>query len=369
MKFDILREDLQAELAAVGSARDKRGNIDAHKGILFEIKDGGLTLTAVNPEYSISKTLNLNMGYYDENFSFVAGDEFIRIIDKLGGDSVTVEFEDDKNTVELRCGKFKCKQSVIPAEKYIVKRTEGECMGTQTLKAESLKEMIESVICACASIDCSVDMVRTGVKMTASDGMIEIVALDGCRIAVAAGKYDGNIDIILSGKMLKETMKLMNGDVEIKQYANCYVIDAGEYTMLISALEGIYPDWKKIKPREVKGEFIARRIELLNAAERLKTVSNGEQKPLVLEISKGKLEISLETRSGSGAEKVDITAGRDIADVKVGLSCTHIIDALKSIKDDEIVVEYESEVMPVVISNKANDRIHTIMPVRISAKV
>lgn len=365
MKFDISRENLQAELAAIGVARDKRGNIEAHKGILFEIEDGLLTLTASNPEYSITKTLNLNMGYYDENFRFVADGEFVEIANKLDGDNITIELLDG-NAIEITSGKFKCKQSVVPSEQYITKKINGECIGVQKLKAELLGDMIKSVIHACATMEYGIDMVRTGIKLKAANGKIEVVALDGNRIAVATGEYDGDIDIIISGKMLKEAMKLISGDIEIKQYSNSYVIESNGYIIAVSALEGTYPDWKRIAPQKFNGAFEVDRIQILRAVERLKAIANGEKKPLIFETCKGKLEISLKTRNNSGVEKIDIETDGKSSDIRIGLYYTYVIDALKSIQDNDVVIRYGSEAMPVVISNKSNDRIHIVMPVKIS---
>lgn len=363
MKFDILRNELQAELANVSIARDRKGNIEAHKGVLFVVKDGKLTLTASNSEYSISKTLDLNMGYY-EDFSFVADSEFIEVVNKLDGDNVTVKLLEG-DIIEITCGKFKCKQSVMPSEKYITKKIDRRCIGIQRLKAELLADMIKSVIHACATVGYDIDMVRTGVKLIAANGKIEVVALDGNRIAVAFGEYDGDIDIIISGKMLKEAMELIEGDVEIKQYSNNYVMESNGYIISVAALEGAYPDWKRIAPQKFNGDFVVDRIQILRAIERLKVIANGEKKPLIFEVSNKKLKISLKTQKNSGSEDIEIEAEKEIADIRTGLYYVYMIEALKSIQDSEIVIKYESKAKPILITNKSGDKVQIVMPVRV----
>lgn len=364
MKFDIFREDLQAELASVGVARDGRGSAGIYKGILFDINGGRLKLAASNPEYSITKELDLNMGYCGEDFAFVVDGEFVKIIDKLDGDKVAIELLPE-NVVEIKCGKFKCKQSVIPAEQYIIKKVEGECIGEQKFKAETLADMIESTVYACALLGSDNNVVRTGIKITATSGKAEVIALDGYRIAIATGEYDGDIDIIISGKMLKETAKLMSGEVEIKQYSNNYVIESNGYVITASVLEGVYPDWHMIAPKNITGAFKVDRIQFLKAVERLSTISKEKKKAFVFEIKDGRLTISVNTPNNSGSEEIGIEPEGDMSNIRTGLSCTYMIDVLKSLQEDKIVVEFESAIRPFMISNEVGDRAHIVLPVRI----
>lgn len=363
MKFDISREELQEVLTNVGIARDKRGYVDAHKGILFDVKDGILTLTATNPEYSISKAVKLNLGYY-EDLSFVSDGELVDIVNKLDGEDVTIELL-DKNVMKISSGKFRCEQPAMQSELYLTNKPDGECEGTQTLKSEQLESMIKSVIHACAVPECGVDRIRTGVKLTAKDGKIDVVALDGKRIAAAFGDYDGNIDIVIPGKLLKEAMKLIKGDVTIKQYQNCYILESDGYTITSSALEGTYPDWKRIMPKEFAGVFAVDKTQMLRSIERLKVIANGEKKPLIFDICGEKLKLSLRTQRSSGTEEVKTETIGETGNTRVGLNYEFILEALKAMTDSKIIIKYKSAVAPIVMSNENGDRIQIVMSIKI----
>lgn len=363
MKFDISREELQEVLTNVSIARDKRGYVDAHKGILFDVKDGILTLTATNSEYSISKSVELNLGYY-EDLSFVSGGEMVDIVNKLDGENVTVELL-DKNVMKISSGKFKCKQLAMQPELYLTNAPDGECEGTQTLKSEQLESMIKSVIHACAVPECGVDRIRTGVKLIAKGGKIDVVALDGKRIAAAFGDYDGNIDVVISGKLLKEALKLIKGDVTIKQYQNCYIMKSDGYTITSSVLEGTYPDWKRIMPKEFAGVFAVDKTQMLRSIERLKVIAGGEKKPLIFDVCGEKLNLSLQTQRSGGTEDVEIEAKGEIGNVSIGLNCEYMFEALKTIPDSKITIKYKSAVTPIVLSNENDDRIQIVLPIKI----
>lgn len=360
MKFEINAEDLKYELDNVGIARSKRSNTEAMRGILFEISRGNLTLTACNIEYSISGTLELGLGYYDEDFSFVAGDEFISVIGKLPKGMCCIDVTGD--TAKIVSGAFRCKLSVLSAGDFFVKEATGKCMGTQTIEADELNEMIRSVAYACAKE--ARERVRTGIKLSANSGKLKATALDGIRIAVAECEYNGeDIDVILSGEMLKNVKKLLSGEVTIEQYSGVYkIISDDEYVITVSQLEGEFPDFEKILPTGAGGRRRINTSRMVEALERLDVIAKSETKPLELRADKN-IQLSVRGNTGQATETVEADILNQTESIRIGLNLRLVIEALKVLNEAECILEYSGKRNPISISNTDGSKRHIIFPV------
>lgn len=364
MKFKILEQELKEELAAVSVARARFGDSEALRGVLFEVEGGKLRLTASNPEYSITRTVDLGAGYHNDG-AFVAGGDVIEIVKKLNDGYVDFEL-DGATTLIIKSGKFSCVQTVLTADKYFKRDLGGKPTGVQRINGGEICSMVNSVVYACAELGHGDDEIRTGVRLLAENGKITATALDGHRVAIAEGKYSGDdIDIVLSGKMLKETLGIFEGEteVEVVQYHHMFVLKTEESVITVSELAGQYPNVNRILPCESAGQFRATRGEMLKAVERLRVVD--KTRVMVFEISDGRLELSVGSGKSAASEEIDVEAIGDLQDMIIGLSTGFLADALRAMDDGEIIVSYLNPLKPVTLINADADRRHYIFPVRL----
>lgn len=366
MKFNILAEDLKSELANVGIARDKHSSAVAMGGVLIEVsEDGEIHFSAANAEYAITKTMDLNMGYLGGKCTFVAGSDVIDIVNKLSDGEVTINLISDTR-IEIKQKKFKCEENVINSDNFIKKNVDGECLGTQKIDAETLKNMTKSVQHACAKevYDTS-QQVRKGIKLIAENGKIEAVCLDGVRIAICSAEHDGSdIDVILPGSTLKDMLKLVDGEVQISQYDNTYVISSNGYTIMVNRLSGELPNYKSILPTEFKGKLQADAQEIMKAADRLETVAKKNKKAIILEYSDGELKLSAESGNSTASETIECKELAQSEPLKMGINGKMLIDALK-VLDGDTVIKYADKLKPLILSNSDDSNTQVIFPIRI----
>ena len=335
-------------------------------GILIEVsEDGKIHFSAANAEYSIAKTMDLNMGYLGGKCAFVADSDVIDIINKLSNGEVNISLISDTK-IEIKQKKFKCEKNVLEADSFIKKKVDGECRGTQKIDAETLKNMTKSVLHACAKevYDTS-QQVRKGIKLIAENNKIEAVGLDGYRIAICSTEHDGSdIDVILPGSMLKDILKLVDGEVQISQYDNTYVISSNGYTIMVNRLSGELPNYKSILPTEFKGKLQAPSYEILRATDRLETIAKKNKKPIILECSDCELKLSVESGSSIASETIECKELVQSKPLKMGINGKMLIDALK-VLDGDIVIKYVNELKPLILSNSDESNTQVIFPIRI----
>lgn len=355
MKFELIKEVFSDVIKGVTPAREKRGD-SLIRGILIDIKDGKATFTASNSEYSISKEVELNLGYYDDG-KIVIGDTFIDIIDKLSDNLVCVETVGE-NEAKITCQNFKCTQRILPGDSFFIKKLDGEGGMSEKISGELFKKIVKSTVFACAKAETTNDPIRTGVLFSTHDDVLSSVGLDGVKIAEKTMQYNGNINAVISGKMLDELVKIVGDDVEIQSYPNGYRVVTDGYVINASLLEGTFPDYKRIVPKEFKTTIKTNRDEFAAAISRIGAADKSLDKSITV-FSEGKA-VTLSRESAVEEISAEFICGDSI---DVTLSMKYLSDILKVFDENVIYFKYNGSTAPIVITNESEDSKYTLLPI------
>ena len=366
MKFKISADILKNELANVGIARDRRGDGGVMDGIYIGVSGGKIKLSGNNREYSITKEFELGEGYAGGECEFVADKDFIDIVNKLDdGEVAFTYFEDGK--VEIKQRGFKCIQQVMSAQNFILRELGENRIGMQKIDKAELKLILDSVTYACAKQEYNSTNVLMGIKIAAKDGNIQAAALDGNRIAIYTGEYNGSdIDIILPARVLKDTIKIMEDDIEIEQYDSAYVVKSGGYTLTINGLSGAFPNYERFLKDDYTGEIFVPVKELTNAVDRLNVITKQKKAPIVLEYDSGTLKLSVNRDKSNAAEVIggiDDSLNDESKPIRIGFDSTFLLEALEATTGTAAKIKYTSELKPMVIESQS--AINVVCPLRL----
>ena len=110
-------------------------------------------------------------------------------------------------------------------------------------------------------------------------------------------------------------------------------------------------------------------IDLLNSFERISLISSSsiekEKKyPVKVSVDIGKMTISCTNQTGDAKEEVYIsTEGKYL---EAGFNPKYFLDCLKAIEDEEIFVEFGSNISPCLVkSTENNNYVYMILPIRL----
>lgn len=88
------------------------------------------------------------------------------------------------------------------------------------------------------------------------------------------------------------TAKLIKGDsVKASITPNTGIFDNGQYTVYCRFMEGTYPDWKVVIPKESTIKITANRQELMELANESIPMTRERGNPGRIEVAKGRLSI------------------------------------------------------------------------------
>lgn len=90
----------------------------------------------------------------------------------------------------------------------------------------------------------------------------------------------------------------------------------------------------------------------------------GRQKPIVIDITDGSMELRIDSAMGSMNEEIDIV--KEGKDITIGFNPKFLIDALKVIEDETITMYLMNPKAPCFIRDDEETYTYLILPVNIS---
>jgi len=186
-----------------------------------------------------------------------------------------------------------------------------------------------------------------GALFQAGDKQVVFVSTDGHRLAKAVHKGAfaslGKDGVILPTRALQAVSRTADEatsavEVEIAAGKNQagFSAQVGEFRVQILArlLEGPYPNYEQVIPRNNPKKLTARRIDLMEAVDIVASHADNLTRQVRFSLRKNALSISSATELGAGDHAVDAQYGGD--DMEIGYNATYLLDILKSMSTEEV---------------------------------
>ena len=134
-------------------------------------------------------------------------------------------------------------------------------------------------------------------------------------------------------------------------------------TIVLSRLiEGEYFKVDQMLSSDYETKVKINKKELLNCIDRATLlVKEGDKKPVIIDIKDGSLQLKMNSTIGSMDEDIDID--KEGKDLKIGFNPKFLIDALRVIEEEEIIVYMVNPKAPCFIKDEKESYIYMILPV------
>ena len=333
-------------------------------------EDNTLTLSASDLDLSIEKKIDIST--QQPGSVVVSAKLFSDIIRKLPNEEVQIE-ELENNTIVIQCLSSEFTIVGQPADEF---PNIGEIKEEHKLSLDKdiLKEMIKKTSFA-ASIDESKGII-VGVLIEMEEESLNMIALDGFRMAITreAMKNEEKKKIIISARILNEISKIISENEESNEIF--FILDEKKAVFLLDGtkivlrlLEGDFIKYGDILPKEHQCRVTADRAELLNSIERASLLAK-EGKNNLIKLSIFRDKVIITSRSEEGNVKEEVFVEKDGVDLDIGFNSKYLLDVLKVIGDESIVMEFNTSVSPCLIKPvEGNAYEYLVLPVRISNKL
>lgn len=364
MKFTCEKSNLQEGISIAQKAVTGKSTMPVLQGILLKASNSSIILTGSDIDLSIETKIKADI--FEEGEIVVDSKIFGEIIRKLPNDIIEISTKDN-NSIEIICQKSKFTLIHMNAKDFPELPTINENTIFQVPQS-ILKNMIKSTIFAVAQEETR--PILTGLLFEIKDKKLNLVALDGYRLAVKSEYIDSEstISAVIPGKTLNEVSKILeetDEKVNITFTPNHILFTIGETKIVSRLLEGEFIKYKSIIPDEYNLKVIAKRSELLGCIERASLMGkDGNTNLIKLDIQGENMIITSNSQLGMVREELSIILqGQPL---QIAFNSKYLIDALKIMDEEEIVMELSSSVTPCIIkNNELNNCTYLVLPVRL----
>ncbi|WP_087973942.1 DNA polymerase III subunit beta [Oceanobacillus rekensis] len=376
MKFIIQRDRLIAGVQDVMKAISSRTVIPILTGMKIEAKQHGITLTGSDSDISIESYIpaeedgNIHVEQIEEGTIVLQAKYFPDIVRKLP--EKTVEIEVDSNLkVTIRSGKAEFNLNGLDADEY-PHLPDLQTENSFEMPIDLLKNMIKQTVFAVSTMETR--PILTGVNLKLATNVLSFTATDSHRLAKREIPIaDATIEfqqVVVPGKSLNELYKILDDTeekVEISVTNNQILFRTKYLNFLSRLLDGNYPETSRLIPEQSKTKIQVKTKELLHTIDRASLLAKEERNNVVKLTTQGDTIIEISSNSpevGNVVEEiaVDVIEGEEL---KISFSSKYMIDALKAIEYDDVIIEFTGAMRPFIIRPlNENSILQLILPVR-----
>lgn len=367
MKFTCSQSALLNAVNMVNKAVSAKTTVPALKGILLKTEKNELVLTGSDLDFSVITRIDIVEA--EEGSIIISAKLFSDIIRKLPNAMVKI-FSDEKNRLCVSCLDSTFNIVGAPSDEY---PSLGSVYSENFIEIDrkAFTEIIGKT-CFAASID-EKKGILTGSLLKIEGGKLEMVSLDGFRMAVAseATENQENMSIIIPAKKLNEISKLLS-EQESAEKIKLYIgdkmmqITAGDVKMITRLLDGEFIKYNEILPKMYKTRVIVSKEELQSSVERASLfVIEGKNNLIKLKIDENGIEITSRNDSGNVSEIV--SAELEGNPIEIGFNSKYLMDGLKAAGGDEIALEMTNSLSSCIVKEADEDSYkYLVLPVRLS---
>ncbi|PJI08356.1 MULTISPECIES: DNA polymerase III subunit beta [Clostridium] len=365
MKFICEKNILQEAIMTAQKAVTGKSTMPVLQGIYMNAENNQLTLIGSDIDLSIETKINVEV--LESGRVVLDARLFSEIIRKLPNSKVEI-ITTENNCVEITCNKSKFTLIYLNPDDFpsLPEINEDSIF---TINQKTLKSMIKGTSFAIAQDETR--PILTGVLFEVKNAKLNLVAIDGYRLALRSEYIDSetSINAVIPGKTLNEVIKILEdeGDVNITFTSNHILFNLGDTKVISRLLEGEFIKYNSIIPEEYNLNIVAKKEDLLDCIERASLMAkDGNNNLIKLDIEDDLMVITSNSQLGNVREEMNIILqGQPL---KIAFNSKYLIDVLKIMNEDEIVMNFSSSISPCIIKNKENDDCtYLILPVRLAA--
>ncbi len=363
MEFECSKNALLKSLNIISNVVNDRQTIPILSNVLLETQgQNKVILSATDLKVSVESQLDSQV--ITAGSMTVPAKRFVQIIKELP--DAPVKFSKHaQNHVLIECLQSQFKIIGLPKEEF-PHISFFEDNAFQILQKD-LKDAIKKVI-----ISISPDTTRhilNGVYFQFSQGEIVLVATDGRRLShvrlAVDIQMDGDKSVIIPGKMSLELLRTLGEDehVNVGVGDKEIVFDFGHVRYMSQLIDGKYPNFEQVIPKEVKHQIQLNREQFIGAIRRSAVLVDQKLNRIKLELLENKCVLTTKTPElGESEEILDVPYQGE--SITVGFAPNYLLDGLKVIDADEVTIGLTDGGKAGII--KADEQfLYVIMPMRL----
>ena len=365
--FQSTQDKVLAALQSVAGIVERRHTLPVLANVLIRKSAGEVQLTTSDLEIQIRTQVDL--GGEDAAFATTVGArKLIDILRTLPSDQL-VSLESAQNKLILKGGKSKFTLQTLPADDFPLVQEAPSFGPAFSVPQKTLKSLLNQVSFSMAVHD--IRYYLNGILFVAEGTKLSLVATDGHRLAFASAELDVEVpkqEVILPRKTVLELQRLLSdkdGAIELQFAANQARFRFEGMEFVTKLVEGKFPDYNRVIPRNHPNIVILGRSALLAALQRAAIMTSEKFKGVRLNLERGSLRVAANNADQEEAvDELDIQY--DGSAIEIGFNVSYLIDALSNMSQDMVRLELNDGNSSALLTIPDNEHFkYVVMPMRI----
>jgi DNA polymerase-3 subunit beta len=370
---------LQRSLSQVSRAVATKTTYPVLSNVLIEAEGDSLKLAATNQEIGISTSIPAQVA--EAGRMTVDARLLSEFVNTLPAEPVRLSNDQGRLVLKVQGMGADAEINGIDADEFPL-MPQPEAGGyTATVDPQVLREMIGLVEFAAASDDSR--PVLAGVLIRFDEDRLTMASADGFRLAVREGllaaPVSERLDIIVPARAMRELSRILGDRTEpveltVTPNRGQLVVSTGDTTFSSRLIDGTFPDFRQIIPREFATEIELSREEFLTAVRRAGFFARDNNDVVRIgakvsadELAPGQVQVSA-TAAERGSSQSEMTAAVNGPEGQIAFNSRYLLDVLSVLRTGRVVLGMNgSNQAGVLRPLESTDYTYVIMPMVIGA--
>jgi DNA polymerase III subunit beta len=310
--------------------------------ILLEATKDGIRLSGTDLDISVSTTVMASVD--QEGAITLPARKLVEIIRELPSAAIRLTASGEQR-VSIECGRSRFRLLGLPREEFPAFPSVKFEGGWRTSSRE-LQKLISHVAFAASTEESR--PILNGVLWELRPERMRMVATNGHRLArmdVPTSEMQGasQADLIVPPKALEQIRRLFGTEetVEIARNENHLGFRTGSTQVFTRLIEGPYPNYEQVIPRENDKAATADKAALTSALRRMSIVASDQTHRIRMAFANGSCKLSVQTPDlGEAQEELNVSYEGD--PLEIGFNAAYLLEILKYIPTDEVRMTFKA---------------------------
>jgi len=359
MKIECLQENLIEAVNIVEKITGKNVSLPILSSIVMEANNNSLVLKSTNLDLGIEMVVPARI---DEPGSVaVSGSVLSNFLSGVSGEKIKMELKE--SNLKISTSKNTTTIKVLPVDDFpVIPRVQGDSF---TLDGKQFIKGLKSVWYSASTSGVKPEL--SSVYVYCEEGHVVFAATDSFRLAEKKIKIKKSKDfgsILIPFKNVSEIVRVVEraeGDVQVTLSKNQISCEFESVYMVSRVIDGVFPDYRQIIPKETKTTIVVLKQDLVQAL-KISNIFSDKFNQVHIRIEPNLFEITTKNNDiGDTANQIEAVVEGD--PIEVNFNQKYITDCFQSIESDSLSLTFNGANKPVVIRSIPDTAfVYIVMP-------
>ncbi len=377
MQITIDRNELLRGLQRVQGVVERRNTMPILSHVLISTTKEGITLFATDLEMAVRAGHKAEV--HRAGAVTLGARKLYEIVRELPEGVIEIASREN-HWVEIRTGKSEFRIVGLPPSEFPA-LPDLDRVGLLHLDGALLENLIKKTLFAAGENDTRYILNGVLLQLRAIGGQkwgLRLVGTDGHRLAVAEQEFEvggkvtdalSDATAIIPKKALAEVKKLLEEDEgETLGFGidkNQAVFSRGHTLLATRLMDGNYPNYQQVIPKENENRVRVNRSDLAGALRRVSILAREKTHAVKLSLAPQQLVLGSQSPE-MGEAREELTVAYDGEDLTAGFNARYLLDVLEVLEGDEATLEIKDPLSPCVVRGPRDaSYLCVVMPMRV----